>query len=125
MTQATVCYRIIAFNVSGDSPPNSVDCAVPPAAPTNFALTVPAPGEIELAWTDNSAAELSYEVWVAYWDPWYSNWYEYPIAGLPANSTRYRTALASTESQTLMVYVAANTGWSSRATRYLDVPRPP
>jgi hypothetical protein len=119
------CYRVRAYNVSGDSPPTGMDCAVPPAAPTNFALTVPAPGEIELSWIDNSAVEVWYEVWIVYWDPFTSNVIEELIAGLPANANRFRTMLASTEDRTLQVYVAASVGWSSRATGYLTVPPQP
>jgi hypothetical protein len=130
LAEQGVCYRVIAFNVVGDSPPDYPNCAVPPAAPTNFGLTVTAPGEIELSWTDNSSVESHYEVWVAYGDPCCvicnaAGWYEYPIAALPANTTRFRTMLESTACQTIYVYVAASVDWSMRTTETLAVPPRP
>jgi hypothetical protein len=130
LAERGVCYRVFGFNVSGDSPANGMDCAVPPAAPTNFALTVTGPGEIELSWTDNSSAEAYYEVWISYGSHCCgggcdAGWYDATIASLPANTTRYRTMLANSTCQPMYVYVMASTGWSSRASEYLLVPPQP
>ena len=126
LAEQGVCYRVIAFNVSGESPPYGQNCAVPPAAPTNFTLNVTAPGEIELSWTDNSAAETAYEVWITYGSPCCygcdAGMYEYMIASLPPNTTRYRTNLASSDCQTILVYLAV--GGGMRVTGYLTVPLP-
>src|SRR2546428_9570470 len=56
------CYRVVAFNALGDSPPSTTDCTTPPAAPT--ALTAAGAGRatIHLTWTDNSPAEDGYQV---------------------------------------------------------------
>ena len=126
-----MCYRVFAFNASGVSAPASPSCVVPPAAPGNFAVAVTAPGEVELTWTDNSAVETSYQVWIAYTDPCCGICNtnnvvtEYPIAVLPANATRYRTMLASTECQTTFVFVMASVEWSARPTEYVPVPKNP
>ena len=96
-----VCYRVVAFNVSGTASPSNIACATPPAAPTNLTATLVGEQTWELAWSDNSAVEDGYEVWgyVAYiqcygpGDGYPSGYSEgsYLIARLPANSTVYRT----------------------------------
>ena len=90
-----VCYRAIAFNGLGDSPPSNIDCTSPPAAPTNLVATT-APGlAIDLTWTDNSSVEDGYVV-----QRWYDGGcgyfycYQYyeVIARLRPNATSYRDA---------------------------------
>jgi hypothetical protein len=99
--EIAVCYRVVAFNVSGTAPPSNIACATLPAAPTNLTATLVGELTWELAWTDNSAVEDGYEVWgySAYipccgegegCPSGYSEG-EYLIARLPANSTAYRT----------------------------------
>jgi Fibronectin type III domain len=81
-----VCYRVIAFNSQGDSPPSNTDCVTPPLAPTDLAVTALAGTEVEITWTDNSSVEDGYEVWVT------TSCAEQPnfaIGGLPADSNRY------------------------------------
>lgn len=56
------CYRVVAFNSKGDSPPTPADCSRPIKAPTEFAGVPAGPGEVDLAWADNSAYETAYEV---------------------------------------------------------------
>ncbi len=60
-------YRLRAFNAAGQSlgtDPVSVTTALPPlpAAPSNLAATSPAPGQIDLLWTDNSTEEVTFTV---------------------------------------------------------------
>jgi hypothetical protein len=101
-SEVAVCYRVVAFNVSGTASPSNIACATPPAAPTS--LTASLAGELtwELTWSDNSAVEDGYEVWgySAYipccgggggdgCDSGYSEG-DYLIARLPPNSTAYR-----------------------------------
>lgn len=91
-----VCYRAIAFNALGDSPPSNVDCTAPPRAPTNLVATT-APGlAIELTWTDNSGVEDGYAVqrlfdncggYYYYCAPQYLT-----LATLGPNATSYRDA---------------------------------
>ena len=85
-SEQQVCYRVIAFNAGGDSPPSNSDCTTPPAGPTNLTATIvdAATMEVELTWADNSAVEDGYEVWA---DPCCSP--GSPVS-LPANSTSFR-----------------------------------
>jgi len=98
--ETPVCYRVVAFNVSGTASPSNIACATPPAAPTNLTATLVGELTWELAWSDNSAVEDGYEVWgYSQYIPCceevgcpsgYSEG-DYLIARLPANSTAYRT----------------------------------
>ena len=85
-SEQPVCYRVIAFNVKGDSPPSNVDCTTPPAGPTDLAVaTVNTLTKMaELTWTDNSAVEDGYDVVVCFET---CTTYDH----LPANSTSYVT----------------------------------
>jgi fibronectin type 3 domain-containing protein len=88
-----VCYRAIAFNTVGDSPPSSIDCTAPPAAPSGLVATT-APGlAIDLTWTDNSSVEDGYDVQRRF-EYCYYGCYEYyaSIATLGPNATSYRDA---------------------------------
>ena len=93
-----VCYRVVAFNASGDAPASNTACTGQPAAPTILSVVQVDSETTELTWTDNSAVEDSYQIWgeidffhcsggtcdgggsYLYW----------MIAELPANSTSYR-----------------------------------
>lgn len=76
-----VCYRVMAFNNFGNSPPSNVDCTAPPIGPEPLSATgVPGPA-IDLAWPDLSAVEDGYEVRRAGPDNQWST-----IARLPAGS---------------------------------------
>ena len=57
-----VCYRVIAHNDGGDSPPSNVSCSTPMAAPTNLVATPIGSTGIRLTWTANSTAHDGYEV---------------------------------------------------------------
>ena len=81
-SEQRVCYRVVAFNTRGDSPPSNMDCATPAAAPSDLTATSIDAQTPDLVWTDNSAVEDSYEVWAMdAFEP------AYQIATLPANST--------------------------------------
>ena len=92
-SEQAVCYRVLAFNGLGDSPPSNVDCTTPPAAPSDLVATTVAGNEIDLTWTDHSAVEDGYEVdrVDCYYDD-YNGYYCYdtPLATLGANVTSYR-----------------------------------
>ena len=80
------CYRVFAFNSLGDSPPSNTACTTPPAAPTDLIATAVDAISVDLTWSDNSAVEDGYEVWV---DDGYGS--QYSVAALGANTTTFRT----------------------------------
>ena len=122
------CYRVVALSTTGDSGPSVVRCAVPPAAPSNLTITVIGSGEIELAWSDNSAVEEMFEVWISHGsyccpnDGCDAGYYEYPIAVLQPNTTRFRTSLASSECQPKSVFIMAHKLANSSISEYVAVP---
>jgi hypothetical protein len=128
LAEQSPCYRIVALFALGESGPSAVRCAVPPAAPSNLAITVLSSGEIELTWNDNSAVEEMYEVWTSNGsyccpgDGCDSGWYENPIATLPANTTRYRIRLASSECQPISVFIMAYKLGNAVISEYVAVP---
>lgn len=81
-SETEVCYRLVAFNASGDSPPSNTDCTAPPLGPTYLALDP----EGALSWIDNSAIEDGYEVWLLDGNGVAD---DRPVASLPANSTSF------------------------------------
>ncbi len=83
-SEQPVCYRVIAFNRGGDSPPSNTDCTTPPAAPTGLAATGVDGPAVDLAWTDHSAVEDGYQVLRATDGVTFS-----AVADLPANSASY------------------------------------
>jgi hypothetical protein len=112
-SERRVCYRVIAFNAHGDSPPTA-DCTTPPAAPSDLTATGVATPAIDLAWTENSAVEDGYEVWRS---PVEVDYYTYVvIATLPPNSIAYHDAGVSGNTR-YWYYVRAkkDNGYSSRS----------
>jgi hypothetical protein len=93
-SEQTVCYRVVAFNSGGEALPSNVACTAVPAAPS-FVSATPAGDTIELKWTDNSAMEDGYEIYLEMWncypDPFSAGMWESieRLAVLPANSTSY------------------------------------
>lgn len=81
-SEQQVCYRVIAFNSEGESLPSPVGCARGLAGPTDLALDA----QGNLTWTDNSAIEDGYEVWMM---DAYGVAYDGLVASLPANSTSF------------------------------------
>ena len=62
-----VCYRVILYNATGDSPPSNVDCTTPPATPTPAAVTRIDDQTVDFSWVDNSSVEDGYQI-RAVWD---------------------------------------------------------
>jgi fibronectin type 3 domain-containing protein len=115
-----VCYRVVAFNAVGDSPPSAVGCTAPPAAPTNLVATT-APGlAIDLTWTDNSNVEDGYEV-RRYFRECGGYYYYYcredyaTIATLLPNVTSYRDAGLGGGAEHSYLVVAIKDGGGSDA----------
>lgn len=113
-----VCYRVIAFNAHGDSPPSPVDCTAPPAGPTDLVATT-APGfAIDLTWRDNSSVEDGYEVQRYYQDcpGYYYYCYQYyvTIATLGPNATSYQDAgLGAAVEHTYQIVAVKDGGYSA------------
>jgi len=90
-SEQPVCYRVIAFNARGDSPPSNSDCTTPPAAPTGLTATAAEGPAIDLVWTDNSAVEDGYEIRRATDGAAFGI-----LTDVPPNSTTYHDAGATT-----------------------------
>jgi hypothetical protein len=90
-SEEQLCYRVTAFNGTGDSPPSSSDCTYLPKAPTELAGLPIDDQTIEYTWSDNSGVEDGYELWF-FGDDGY-NYYYYPIALAP-NTTSHRASIS-------------------------------
>jgi len=107
-----VCYRVRAFNETGDSGPSNTACTTPPAGPTELVATTVDYQTIDLTWTDNSGVEDGYLVLLYFYDPEWGDSYSL-LAELPANSTSYRTTgLASDTRYAFYVAAAKDSGYS-------------
>ncbi len=95
VSEQQVCYRVIAFNRGGDSPPSNTDCIAPPSGPSNLTAAAAANQGIDLTWTDNSAVEDGYEVQRSEDGVTFST-----IANLAANSTSYHDGGATNTTAT-------------------------
>ena len=89
-SEQQVCYRVVAFNASGDSAPSNADCTAPPAGPTNLTANAAPQGRIDLTWADNSGVEDGYKL------ERNTGGAFTPLATLPANTTSYHDAAVST-----------------------------
>ncbi|MBI4286690.1 MAG: DUF4399 domain-containing protein [Chloroflexi bacterium] len=60
----TLFYRVHAVNASGDSANSNVVqvALIAPSAPTGLVATAAGPGQVDLAWTDNSANESGFRI---------------------------------------------------------------
>jgi hypothetical protein len=86
-----VCVRVTAFDSNTVSTPSSTICTTPPANPTNL-IAVASPAGIDLAWSDNSAAEDGYRVSRSESPGVWTD-----IATLPANATTYSDRSIATD----------------------------
>jgi len=90
-----VCYRVISYNATGDSPPSNVDCTTPPAPPTVTAVTRVDDQTVDLSWLDNSSVEDRYYI-KAVWNSCTTGACSADNVGtaslfdVPANSTSFR-----------------------------------
>jgi hypothetical protein len=100
------CYRVVAFNALGDSPPSNIDCTAFPKVPTDL-RAVAVGSAIELTWTDNSSVEDSYELWrydgTAAWAV---------LVRLPANTTGYRDTAVAADVTYQYTAMAKRDGWA-------------
>jgi len=131
-SEQQACYRVVAFNRLGDSPPSNTDCATPPAAPSNLVATTVEGLAIDLTWTDNSGVEDGYEVQRVFtdcgyeWGEWVCYSYYEPIATLGPNATSYRhSGLNPGEYYTYVVMALKDGGRSdpsNEAAAWSDLP---
>jgi len=107
LSEQQACYRIVAYNAAGDATPSAPGCTTPPAGPTLVSGVVVA-DTLELVWTDNSAMEEGYEVWVmvGQGSPDHSGWWEseWLVTVLPPNSTSYREWVGPSVPYTSLAY---------------------
>lgn len=95
-SERAVCYKVVAFNSGGEATASTAACATPPSYPTSFTATRLDAQTILFSWSDNSALEDGYQVWVTWGygvcDGFSAGWYEGEslIAELPAGSTSFR-----------------------------------
>jgi hypothetical protein len=106
-SERQVCYRVVAFNTFGNSPPSNADCTTPPAAPSGLTATVVDYQTVNLAWTDNSAVEDGYEVQRALQGESWGT-----VADLPANTKSYRDVVASDATYWYMIRAKKDGGYS-------------
>ena len=118
-SEQQVCYRVIAFNAGGDSPPSNSDCTTPPAGPTGLSATGGAGPTVDLAWTDNSAVEDGYEVQRAPAGGAFS-----AVADLPANSTSYHDAAVTGGTYWYQVRAKKDAGFSDVSSTTVCAPIP-
>jgi len=83
------CYRVVAFNGPGDSPPSDIVCTAPPAAPTNLRVDLVDELTMDVSWSDNSAVEGGYQVLIV------GETGGADVVSLPSNSTSYRWGSSS------------------------------
>jgi FtsP/CotA-like multicopper oxidase with cupredoxin domain len=85
-------YRVVAFNVAGDTASNTVDLTagtVAPGAPSNLVAAVGAGPQVVLSWADNATGETGYNVWrQAAGGTWVL------VTTTPADATTYTNAAA-------------------------------
>lgn len=107
-SELQVCYRVIAFNDLGDSPPSNPDCTTPPAAPSALTAKALDYQTVDLAWADNSATEDGYEVERARQN---ESWAA--VADLPPNSKTYRDVATSDATYWYRVRAKKDGGFSN------------
>jgi hypothetical protein len=107
-TEQQLCYRVVAFNGSGDSAPSNIGCTIPNDGPTNLTATEVDQTTFDLTWSDNSRVEDGYEVHRVF--P-LGNGETAVVADLPANSTAYRVTEQC--SVTYMVRAKKDGGFSA------------
>jgi hypothetical protein len=105
------CYRVIAFNGTGDSPPSSSDCARTLAAPANVAAATAGSEAIDVTWDDASSYETGYVVdRIECSSGYYGYYYCYTVESvtLPPGTTSWRsTGLLADQSYSYQVYAIA------------------
>ena len=137
VAEQRVCFRVVAYNAGGEAPPSNAACTTPAAAPTILTANWIDGQTVTLGWSDNSAVEDGYQVWLVQencvgfcdaFDPLCYNEGQCPqttlIAALPANSTGYtvRDQLFGIYRYEFLYVVAASGGGVSSLSNVLTVP---
>lgn len=119
-SEQTVCYRIIALNRYGGSPPSAIDCTAPPAAPTALSVTAIATTTIDLAWQSNSNVEDGYEL-RRYGD----DYVNVLVATLPADAQSYRVEGLVPDTRYTFWVIALKDGGYSNPSDYVSAATAP
>jgi hypothetical protein len=102
------CYRIVAFNSAGDSPPSNVTCTEWNNPPTNVTATAVDQQSVDLTWTDNGRFENGY---VVYRSTAVDGMYDVVTETAPNATSYHDTGLAS--GQEYWYFVASDFGGAS------------
>jgi len=86
-SEGLLCYRVVAFNGQGDSPPSNIACVTPVDGPTDLTDSLGI-----LRWMDNSGIEDGYEVWIL--DGFGEPAYDGLVATLAPNTTTFEMGCA-------------------------------
>jgi hypothetical protein len=106
-SEQRLCYRVLAFNAAGNSPPSTPDCTVAPAPATNL-VAAPTSDGIEVSWRDNSSWEFGYVLQGSTGGVTFST-----VVALPANTTRFhQPGLGSSETRWYRVVATRDGGVS-------------
>jgi hypothetical protein len=97
--EQALCYRVIAFNTVGDSPPSPVKCTAIPARPTDLTTKSVDAQTIDVGWKDNSSFEDGYELQRSPGNEWWSTGPWSVVATLPAGAESYRDAGLTTNTR--------------------------
>ena len=79
------CFRVVAFNSFGESPPSEVFCTSYGNAPCDLTATAVDQHTIDLSWTDAARYETGYDIYRLS-----SDGYFWVVASLPPDATSYR-----------------------------------
>jgi hypothetical protein len=103
-TDLPVCYRVVAFNHNGDSPPSNTSCTAAPAAPTNLRAVATDEHTVNLSWDPHPASPPAVNdgYRVLRHDAFRFSLFV-QVALLPASATSYHDVLS--ESSEFEVYV--------------------
>ena len=105
----SLCYRVIAFNALGDSPPSDVFCTGWGETPQNLVATGFDQQTIDLTWTDVARYESGYDIYRTT-DLQTSDWQL--VATLAPDSSSYRdTGLAAGQQYWYIVATAYPDAW--------------
>jgi uncharacterized protein YjdB len=107
-TEGQTCYRVIAFNDSGNSPPSNTVCVTPVAAPSILTASAIDDSTVALVWTDNSSIEDGHDVFRVAAGQESADF----VVTLPPNATGYRDAVLTPNSYSYAVRAKRMTGYS-------------
>lgn len=113
-SEQSLCYRVIAFNELGESPPSNTDCTMLPLPASGLVATRVEGPAVDLTWTDNSGVEDGYEVALVFSCEWEECYVDYiSVATLGPNTTSYRDERVYVGEYPYVVFAIKDGGRSS------------